>query len=228
MERAQDEHVGYERVLERLGCEVRRLPAAPGCPDSVFIEDTAVVLPEIAVVCRPGAPSRLGEVDGVARALAEYRRLAHIVSPGTLDGGDVLRIDNHLYVGLSRRTNVEGIRQLTRIVTPHGYRVVRMPVSACLHLKSAVSTIPGAVLVNPDWVEPSFFGTVKTICVDSAEPFAANVLSIGDTVILARHHPRTRRRLKSLGLCTVSVSLRELAKAEGGVTCCSLILENGG
>ena len=225
--RATRQHDEYERVLRSLGCDVRRLPGLPEHPDSVFIEDTAVVLDECAIVTRPGAESRRGEVAGVEAALRPLRRLHHIEPPGTLDGGDVLRVGRRLYVGISTRSNDDGARQLADALTSHGYTVKRVRLDGCLHLKSAVSALPdGTLLLNPAWVDAtSFDGGFH--CIHPGEPEASNVLVVGDTVITPHHAHRTREMLATAGYTTVAVDASELAKAEGGLTCCSLIVTDG-
>ena len=155
---AARQHQQYERALEQLGCRVEHVAPAPELPDSVFIEDTAVVVDELAVMSRPGAESRRPEVEGVASALRRYRPLATITAPGILDGGDVLRVGRVLYVGLSGRTNDEGIEQLRRHLTPYGYEVRAVRLTGCLHLKTAVTAVSDtAVLLNPDWIIPASF-----------------------------------------------------------------------
>jgi dimethylargininase len=224
--RAAAQHKAYEDTLARLGCIVRHLPEAPEFPDSVFVEDTAVVLDELAVIARPGAASRRAETTSVAAALGEHRQLECIQAPGTLDGGDVLRIGQRVYVGLSGRTNADGARQLADLLAPHGYQVVGIEVRGCLHLKSAVTAVAdNALLVNPRWVDVSHFRGFRRIDVHPDEPFAANVLRVGGTLVCAVATPRTRERLEATGFVVESVDVSELAKAEAGVTCCSLILD---
>ena len=230
VELARRQHASYERLLGELGYEVRSLPEEPDLPDSVFVEDTAVVLDEAAVVTRPGAAERRAEVASVAAALAAslgpHRPLLTIGAPATLDGGDVLRLGRVLWVGLTSRTDEAGIGQLRDLVTPFGYRVEPAPVAGCLHLKSAVTEVAeGTVLLNPAMVDPRLFAGLRRIEVDPAEPMAANALRAGDAVILPAHHPRTRRRLERAGLDVRPVDATEVAKAEGGVTCCSLLVE---
>jgi dimethylargininase len=227
--RAVREHAAYEDALRRLGCEVERLPALPDHPDSVFVEDTAIVFDRIAVIARPGAASRRGEVATTAAALAAYRPLAYIQPPGTLDGGDVIATPDVVYVGISGRSNADGARQLATIVAPFGMRVVPVPVSGCLHLKSAAVCIPRApagpaILLNPGWIDAAVFGGLEVIETDPGEPEAANVLAVNGRVVCAEAHVRTRRRLEAHGVATVAVPAGELAKAEGGVTCCSIVL----
>lgn len=218
------QHEAYEAVLTAHGCTVQRLPADPDLPDSVFVEDAAVVLDEVAVITRPGAPSRRPETAAVATALGALRPVRAIAPPGTLDGGDVLVIDREVFVGRSTRSNAAGIAQLEAVLGPHGYRVHAVAIRDCLHLKSAVTQVAaGAVLANPEWVETGVVG-LEVIEVDPAEPAAANALRIGEGVIYPTAFPRTRRRLEAAGIAIVSVDVSELQKAEGGVTCCSVIL----
>lgn len=223
--RAEAQHAAYEAALRALGCEVRRVAPAPDHPDSVFIEDTAVVLDELAVVARPGAASRRAETDAVERALAPLRPLARITAPGTVDGGDVLVVGRRIWIGLTGRTNAEGIAQFRDAVAPHGYRVDAVPVSGCLHLKTAVTAVDDrAVLVNPAWVDPAAFAPLTVLTVDPAEPMGANVLRVGDALLYADAYPRTLQRLRAHGASVTTVDASELAKAEGAVTCCSLVM----
>ncbi len=221
---AEAQHREYERALASLGCEVISLPADPDLADSVFVEDVVVVLDEIAVVTRPGAESRRGETAAVAEALVPHRRVTSISAPGTLDGGDVLRIGRRIFVGLSGRSNEAGIEQLRAVAWPYGYTVTGVPVRGCLHLKSAITQIgPDAVLVNPAWVDAGVFGAVSAIEVDPAESYAANGVLVGATVIYPASFPRTRARLEAAGIALRVVDVSELQKAEGAVTCCSVI-----
>jgi dimethylargininase len=221
---AEAQHREYERALASLGCEVVSLPADPDLADSVFVEDVVVVLDEIAVVTRPGAESRRGETAAVAGALVPYRRVTSIAAPGTLDGGDVLRLGRRLFVGLSGRSNEAGVEQLRAVAWPYGYTVTGVPVRGCLHLKSAVTQVgPDAVLLNPAWVDPGVFGAVRVIDVDPAEPYAANGVLLGSTLIYPASFPRTRARLEAAGVALRVIDVSELQKAEGAVTCCSVI-----
>ena len=225
MARAVTQHAAYEQALAALGCTVQRLPPAPDLPDSVFVEDTAIVCDEVAIIARPGAASRRAEVDIVAAALAAHRPLARIDAPGTLDGGDVLRVGRRIYVGVSSRTNAEGVRQLREILTPLGYAVRDVAVSGCLHLKTGVTEVArDTVLLNPDWVDPALFEGLQCIAVDPSEAFAANALLAGDVLLCASAHPLTRRRIEDHGIEARTVDADELAKAEAGLTCCSILI----
>jgi dimethylargininase len=223
---AREQHAAYESALASLGCEIRRIPPDDRHPDAVFIEDTAIVLDELAMITRPGAESRRGELDAVTAVLGEYRTLVRIEAAATIDGGDVLQLDDVLYVGRTLRTSDEGIAQLRRSIAPYGYRVVAVDVDGCLHLKSAVTRVGvDALLMNRRWISPSIFDGWRIIDVDDAEPAAANALLIGDSVIFPEELPRTRRKLEAEGIEVIAVPAGELAKAEGGVTCCSLIFQ---
>lgn len=224
--RAAAEHEAYEAALTDLGCTLERLPAADDLPDAVFVEDTAVVLPEVAIITRPGAPSRQPETPSVTQALRRYRTCCSIDAPGTLDGGDVLQLGDRLYTGRTSRSNDAGIEQLAAILAPFGYTVRGVEVSGCLHLKSAVSWLGGdTVLLNPDWIEDDLFAGMNRIHVDPAEPHAANVLAIGATLLCPATHGRTHERLRAAGFTVIPVDITELAKAEAGMTCSSLILD---
>jgi dimethylargininase len=218
-ERAVSEHNAYERALESLGCNVVHVDPAPEHPDGVFVEDAAVILDGYAVLMHPGAVSRRGETSSVARALEEYLPLRRL-QRGTIDGGDVLVSEKTMYVGRSARTNDEGIAELTRVASE--YTVVPVDFHGCLHLKSAVTAIgPDVLLANPECVDTQQFKGFEIVT--AAEPHAANALRIRDTILLGSSYTRTRATLESLGYHVMPVPIDELAKAEAGVTCCSLI-----
>ena len=215
--RASLQHREYRRVLAELGCEVISLPADDAYPDCVFVEDTAIVLSDLAVITRPGAESRRGETRAIADALEPYRPLVHIEAPATIDGGDVLVLDDRIYVGLSTRTNEAAIGQLRY----HTRReVIPVNVHGALHLKTAVTRVSkDALLVRSEWLDVTPFAGWTLIEAD--EP---NALLVGDVVIYPSAFPATREKLEAHGIEVVSVDADELAKAEGGVTCCSLLV----
>jgi len=228
LEVARAQHLAYEQALAELGCKIVSLPAEPELPDSVFVEDTALVLDEIALILRPGAETRQPETPSVAKALAEHRELAVIGAPGTVDGGDILRIGRTVYVGTSRRTNAVGTAQVAAALEPFGYRVRSVVVSGCLHLKSALSQVgPETMLVNRRWVDAGAFDGLQWIDVSPDEPLGANALLVGEVVVYPTSYARTRAQLEERGIVVREVDVSELQKAEGGVTCCSLIFESG-
>jgi dimethylargininase len=222
--RATSQHAAYEELLASLGAILVRVPPAPELPDAVFVEDTAIVLEEAAVITRPGAPTRQGEPPAVASVLARYRRLLTMTPPATLDGGDVLQIGRTLYTGRSGRTNREGIEQLQRLVAPFEYQVTPVEFTGCLHLKSAVTSVAdGLLLLNPAWVTAESFPSFEVLAIDPREPLAANALRVADTLVYPASFSRTRERLLQRGLAVAPVDCSELTKAEGAVTCCSLV-----
>jgi dimethylargininase len=224
---ARRQHQAYEEALANAGCRIERLPIADELPDSVFVEDTAIVVDEVAVITRPGADSRRPETASVAAVLRNYRELVFMESPAILDGGDVLRIGKKVFVGQSSRTNAEGFRQLSAALTPFGYSVQAVTPRGCLHLKSAVTAFSyDGVVINPEWVDASVFNEMQVITVDPSEPSAANVLRVGDVVLCAIAFPRTAQRLRDAGVNVRLVDVSELAKAEGALTCCSVIVES--
>jgi len=225
---AAAQHQAYRSALESLGCRVLALPAEDGLPDAVFVEDVAVVLDEVAILTRPGAESRRAEVSSVAEVLARHRPLRTLEAPSTLDGGDVLRVGRSLYVGQSARSNAEGIAQLRERVAEFGYAVHSVPIHGCLHLKSAVTQVAwDTLLVQPAWVDPAAFVGFRLIEVDPGEEHAANALWLGRGVVYPACFPRTQRRLEDAGIAVTPVDVSELQKAEGAVTCCSLVLRAG-
>jgi dimethylargininase len=225
VERARAQHAAYEQALVAAGCAVMRLAELPGLPDSVFVEDAAVVLDEVAVLTRPGAVSRRPEVDALVPALSAYRALVRIAAPATLDGGDVLRLGRTMYVGMSARSTADGAAALERLLAPLGYEVRPVALQGALHLKTAVTEVAdGLLLVNPDWVDPAAFPGFDCLPVDPREPFAANALRVVNVVIHSTEHPRTQELLRARGIAVLGVDASELGKAEGGVTCSSLII----
>ena len=226
--RAAAQHAAYEQALADAGFDVIRLPELPEDPDAVFVEDTALLLGEHAVITRPGAPSRADETKSTAEGLEPYFTV-HRLGAGTVDGGDVLHVGARLYVGQSSRTDVMGTEALAKIVAPLGYTVVPVELGRCLHLKTAV-TFAGpdgagrpTLLVNPEWVDPGLFAGTEPVLVADGEPSAANCVRAGDRLIVAAGSPRTVARLRDRGFHVVEIDLSELQKAEAGGTCMSLI-----
>jgi dimethylargininase len=223
-ERAEAQHAGYRETIRSLGLEVMVLPALVGFCDAVFVEDGLLALPEAFVLCRPGAASRAGEVDSLAAALPGDRPVLRLSPPATLDGGDVLRIGREIWVGLSGRSNAAAIEQLGDMLSPFGYRVAPAPLTGALHLKTAVTAPdPETVLVNPSWTDPQLFGR-RVIEVPAHEPFAANCLPLAGEVFVQSAHPATAERLDAAGFRARLIDVSELAKAEAGLTCMSVIV----
>jgi len=223
---AQRQHHAYERLLGKLGVRVISLPAEPDLPDSMFVEDPAIVLDELAVMFPLGTETRRKEAASLAKALEPFRKLAYVSLPGTVEGGDVLRVGRKLFVGVTRRSNSEGIRQLAAILKPFNYEVVPVPVTGCLHLKSAVTQIgENTLLANRSWFDTTPLAGFDWVDVDPVEPHAANALALGGTIILPASFPRTRARLGIDGFLVTPLDISELQKAESGLTCSSLMFD---
>src|SRR6266852_4479230 len=224
---AQEQHHAYEKLLGKLGARVISLRAEPDLPDSMFVEDPAIVLDELAVILPLGTETRRPEALSLAEALSQFRKLEHISLPGTLEGGDVLRIARKLFVGLTQRSNAEGIRQLAAILAPFPYEVIPVPVTGCLHLKSALTSLGrNTLLANRSWFDTTPLAGHEWIDVDPAEPHAANALALADTIIFPASFPRTCARIEARGFHVTSIDSSELQKAESGLTCSSLIFAN--
>jgi len=226
LQTAQAQHRAYEQLLTKLGARLVSLPAEPLLPDSMFVEDPAIVLDELAVIFPLGTETRRQEAASLAKAISKFRKLEHVELPGTLEGGDVLRIGRKLFVGLSKRSNAEGIRQLAAILKPYHYEVLAVPVTGCLHLKSAVTSLGrNTLLANRSWFDPTPFSGYDWIDVDPPEPHAANALAFGGTIIFPSSFPHTRGRIEARGFHVTPLDISELQKAESGLTCSSLIFQ---
>ncbi|MPZ72760.1 MAG: N(G),N(G)-dimethylarginine dimethylaminohydrolase [Nitriliruptorales bacterium] len=222
VERAGAQHAGYRDLLLRLGLEVVAFPEAPDQPDGVFVEDVVVVVDDAAILTRPGAPSRRGEVETVRADLVRRGFTVHALrQPATLDGGDVLQVGDTMYVGRTRRTNDGGAAQLARLVAPLGRRVVRVDVTGALHLKTAVTALPdGTFVALPDWFDS---GAVRGDVVVVPEPTGADVLLVGETVVVAASAARAAALIREHGFRVESVDISEFEKCEAGVTCLSVL-----
>jgi dimethylargininase len=226
IKKAAEQHHQYENALKKMGYSISRLPETPDLPDGVFVEDAAVVFDELAIITRPGAESRRPETDSIAEVLNEYRELHSIKSPGTLDGGDVLVLGKNVYIGISQRTNREAIHQFDQILKPYGYEVHGIEVTNCLHLKTALAPLEDdLLLINPEWVDGEMFDGYQTVPIHPDEPYGANVMRRDNWALCPEAFPRTAELLKERGYDVITVNQSEMAKAEAGLTCCSVIVE---
>jgi dimethylargininase len=229
----ESQHRAYRDALAAAGAEVVDLDADGALPDSVFIEDAAVVLDELALLTRPGTPTRRAEPERVAAELSKRRRRhERIQAPGTLEGGDVLRIGRRVFVGSSTRTDRAGIEQFAGIVHRYGYKAIHVEVRGSLHLKTACTALDDeTLLLNPAWLDAAAFEGFDTIAVADDEPFAANVLRIGATLIANAAFPHTLERVRAhaqrTGQRVLHVDISEFGKAEAGLTCMSLVFDAG-
>jgi dimethylargininase len=220
------QHAAYQDALRACDAEVITLDVNQALPDCVFVEDTAIVLDDVAVMMSMGAKSRRAEPAGLEPVLRTYRPIERVSLPATIDGGDVVRAGRALYVGESERTNAAGIDALRRVVAPHGYSVTGIQVHGCLHLKTACSALPdGRFLVNANWIDTSSLPAGSLVQVPASEPWAGDVLVIGNRIISSDAFPETVELLAAAGFDMIPVSVSEFAKAEGGVTCLSLVFE---
>lgn len=223
---AAQQHRAYEDLLRQLGAEVICLPAEADLPDAVFVEDTVVVVDELAVLTIPRLSSRQPEVESMAVAIAAYRPVQRLSGEARLEGGDVLRIDRTVYVGLSRRTNEAGVEQLAAFLAPYGYQVRAVEMHDCLHLKTACTYVGNnTLLANPSWVDTAVFGKLDVVEVAPTEADAGNALLIGGALVFPEAFPVTRTALEERGFRVEPVDVSELQKAEAGVTCCSVLLD---
>jgi dimethylargininase len=222
--KAAEQHRQYEACLRAMGADVISLAAEAELPDSVFVEDPAVVVDEVAIMTHPGAESRRREGESLAAALTQFRPLRWMQAPATLEGGDVMRAGKTLYVGASARTNSAGIAQLAAELRPYGYSVKAVEVRGCLHLKSGCCYLgEGIALANREWADTAALEGMRILDVAPDEPWAANVLTIGSVALMPAGFPATVEIVERAGWKVLTVDISELRKAEAGVTCSSLI-----
>ncbi len=226
VELARRQHASYRAALTGLGLDVIELPADDALPDCCFVEDAAIVAAGLALVTRPGAPSRRGETAAVATALAQYLELAHVEAPATIDGGDCMHVGTTLYIGRSARTNDAGIARLAAVFEPRGLRVVPIDLPpAVLHLKCVCAPLGDNRITLADATIPhAAFGDVDVVSIPEAESYAANVLTRDGSVLVADGFPRTRDALAAAGFHVVALPTTEVRKADGALTCLSIVV----
>jgi dimethylargininase len=217
------QHGAYIEALQSVGLEVIALDQEPDFPDAYFVEDTAVVTPDVAVITNPGAEDRKGEEDTIEPLLSKYRKTLRIQPPGTLDGGDVLMVDTHFFIGISKRSNREGAEQLGRILEKYGNSWTAIPVDTGLHLKSFVNFVGNnTLLITEDFADLNEFKRFDKIIINKNEEPAANTLLINDCLIIPEGFPDTRKKLVTLGLDIIELDVSEARKMDGGLTCMSI------
>lgn len=221
-EKTLAQHDAYCESLRKCGLEVITLEADERYPDGCFVEDTAVVTPEVAIITRPGAESRRGEENEIKRVLEKYRKIVQITPPGTLDGGDILRAEKHFYIGLSQRTNKEGAEQLSKILTEYGYTTSTVAVEAGLHLKSGIAYLGKDNFIGVEGFS-AISGSSNFIMLDPEESYSANCLRITDFLLIPKGFPQAKKRLTTLGYNIIELDMSEFRKMDGGLTCLSLI-----
>ncbi len=217
------QHCAYVETLKKLGLAVTVLDPEPDYPDAHFVEDTAVVTPDVAVITRPGADARRGEIATIAPVLADFREIRCIEAPGTLDGGDVLMIGKHFLIGISDRTNPAGAQQLGRILEDYGNTWSAVPLASGLHLKSSLNWVgKNFMLVTRDFANLEPIAGYERIIVEPDEEYAANILPVNDVLIMPAGFPKTRKQLEKTGLEIIELDTSECRKMDGALTCLSL------
>lgn len=223
-ERALQQHNQYIEVLRGCGVEVIILEADEQYPDSVFVEDTAVLANKIAIITRPGALSRQGEEDSIKKVLQKfYTDIECIDAPGTLEGGDVMRVRNHFYVGISDRTNEEGAGQFAEIINGYGYKVSKVRMEKFLHLKTGLAYLENNYLLTAgEFINRAGFETFNRIVIDDSESYAANCIWVNNVVLVPKGFPKVKMAIESVGYKTLEVEVSEFRKLDGGLSCLSL------
>jgi dimethylargininase len=217
------QHAVYIDTLNSIGLDVIELDSLPDYPDAHFVEDTAVVTPEVAIITNPGAPSRRGEEKSIAEVLLQYRQVEYIQSPATVDGGDVLMIGNHFFIGISERTNHHGADQLGRILQKYGKTWTILQAGAGLHFKSSVNYVgKNSIVVTQDFINHEALNGYDKIIVEKEAEYSANTLLINDHLLLPEGFPDTKTKLESLGLPIIELDVSEMQKMDGGLTCLSI------
>jgi dimethylargininase len=221
---AKQQHTAYRRALLELGLQVIYLDGDPEFPDCCFVEDPAVIVGEIAIICHMGAVSRRGEEAAVARLLQKHKQIHTIDAPGTLEGGDVLTIGKKVYVGLTSRTSREGFEQLKRIAAQQGFETIPVETQNLFHLKSDITCVgEDCVLMRPGRFEDGLFSGYRKIIVHEAEAYAANCLAVNGKVLVSEGYPRTREQIEESGFETIALDMSEFRKGDGSLTCLSKI-----
>jgi dimethylargininase len=225
---ATQQHENYCSLFRACGAEVVKLSESLAHPDCCFTEDTAIVVDELGIICSMGVSSRRGEISAVEKELAKYRPIAHINLPAMIEGGDVLQIGKKIFVGISKRTNAQGIEEVTKLLKPKGYEVIPVHVKGSLHLTTAASVIDDETfLLNPLWVDTGPFKNFNLLYSPEDEPWGANTFRVGDTICAEASFPKTIELLRKHHGRVETLDISEFRKAEAGLSCLSLIFRNG-
>lgn len=218
------QHEAYIEALKQCKVTVKELPASEDFPDSTFVEDTAVLTPDFAVITNPGAPSRNAEIQEMEPVLKEfYTDIRYIKAPGTLDGGDVLQIDDHFYIGISARNNETGATQLKKILESTGYKATIVPLKEFFHLKTGVAYLGNNLIVAAgEFIDHPDFTQYDKIIVSDENEYSANCIRVNDYVIIPKGYPETKKQMNDRGYQTIEVEMTEFQKHDGGLSCLSL------
>ena len=222
-ERMLAQHADYVRILQSLDLAVTVLDADEDFPDGCFVEDTAIVTPTVAIIARPGAPSRRGEETAIEPLLAKHRPIARIVAPGSVDGGDILAVGERVLIGLSSRTNEEGARQLAEILEANGMQCISLAAGDGLHLKSSINALGGnRLLITQEFSKCAELTDFEHVVIPADESYAGNSLLVNGRVIVPTGFPATRSLIDELGIETIDAPVSEFRKMDGGLTCLSI------
>lgn len=221
---ALNQHQNYVKALEQCGVEITVLPPIEHHPDSCFVEDVAVITHNYALLTRPGAPSRQGEVKEIESIVhCFFKQPNHITMPGSLEGGDVLQIENHFFIGLSNRTNEEGAQQMMRSLAQQNYTSSIIPLKEFFRLKAGVSYLGNeTILVCGELINHPAFSSLKQIIIDPYEAYSANCICVNGTVIMAQGYPKMKQAISNLGYTIIELDMSEFRKIDGGLSCLSL------
>lgn len=224
LEKALEQHAAYVEALKKCGTQVTVLSSNSDFPDSTFVEDTAVLTPDFAVISNPGAHTRNGEIRDMEPAIKSfYENIYYIKAPGTLDGGDVLQIEDHFYIGISARTNQEGAEQLKAILELEQYKATIVPLEKFFHLKTGITYLGNQTIVAAgEFVDHPAFNSYKMIVVPPEEEYAANCIRVNDYVIIPAGYPITKKNIQDAGYQTIELEMSEFRKLDGGLSCLSL------
>ncbi|OLS37249.1 N(G),N(G)-dimethylarginine dimethylaminohydrolase [Bacillus sp. MRMR6] len=224
LEKTVEQHQEYIEALKKCGTEVKILSSNLQYPDSTFVEDTAVLTPRFAVISNPGALSRNGEIHEIEPVIKSfYETIYTIQSPGTLEGGDILQIEDHFYIGISARTNLDGAEQLKQILESEGYKGTIIPLEKFFHLKTGISYLGNqTVVVAGEFIDHPEFTSYQKIVVPPEEEYAANCIRINDYVIIPAGYPLTKQKINEAGYQTIELEMSEFRKQDGGLSCLSL------
>jgi dimethylargininase len=223
-EKTLEQHSAYCDALTGCGLELIVLEADERYPDGCFVEDTAIVTSEVAVITRPGAASRIGEEAEISGTLSEFRKIETVKLPGTLDGGDVLRVDNHFFIGISGRTNKDGARQLSAILSKYGYTASETEVGSGLHLKSGIAYLGKGNFISAEG-SSKMAGSSRILILDQEENYSANCLPVNDFLLIPKGFPKSKKKIVELGYSIIELDMSEFRKMDGGLTCLSLLFK---
>lgn len=221
-ELALEQHAAYRKTLKNSGIDVIVLEADERYPDGCFVEDTAVITDEVAIITRPGDPSRLGEEESILQTISKYKKIERILAPGNLDGGDILRVEKKFYIGITKRTNTEGANQLAQILSKYGYTATQIPVKDILHLKTGIAYLGDNNFIGVDELKGIAQGK-NMIKVEQSEEYSANCLRVNDNLIIPKGFPKSKSQIVSLGYNIIELDMSEFRKMDGGLTCLSLL-----